>query len=1153
MSRGSIALLATGAAALGAGVWYFRDKSGSPLLSSAGTYANPLPMASSDAATRRIPGVAARLKRLWPEVTGESEMPKQALEIALSQAWLESGVAEAGGGGWWTDKTSKGQGNMVGSGNLGARQCGGNDKGGDYYTCVPYGDSMPQADGSQKQIDASFRFYKAGTVGGKQRDAGDAAAYDFLVSLVKQWPALAELKSGDVLAYAMRQGPKYRPSDAPNQKVFGREYKGGNNYYGGFGATMEERVGGYARAIASHIPAVAAALGHDKVYSRIVPEILSGKQHIYTKAERTMTAGVEIEGAGTVIAAIAGILVTLGIAVVGYGAGKAIVIVKRIHDAGIIPIPPNQGADRAYVLSPTDPALVAAVGNDAILKALLAQGWTFQRKATSVAGESDVTAHDASASDAYARRNVAGIEGAGTVAIVVATGLVGGALAAAALKRAKEASAPTQAPPPVPAASSAPKPQAAPKAAPPKPAAPSAPATPRASKSPGVTVPDQASGLDAVDSLAKEAAQKDAEDKARRRAKEEAEGKWRGGTYHVDGAPIEGTGTGIAIGVLVGGGLAIAAGQVHKALDAERKDTPAIVPEPPPPIPPSPAPQPRTYTVKAGDSPFKIAAAYGASKRGDWWKELAKANPQKETKGVAHGWKQLLPGESIIIPADWPASASVEGVDIGNVGPLSDSDVAELRSNGIFVIDSNAGEINWPDADAQEKSGPSVRDFAAGIIGKEKLDEAVSAGILFTNQRVGVKRSVIVKKGDTPWKIAQRNGGKGRKGWWAELRRANPNKPTDGDGFKRFDTGDTIVIPAEWGAPLAGFDDVGEVLQALHIAGALPRARAIPGSDGHVVWYVESLGKAKKEERSGVDDAIATGTDATTAATGILSAVDSIKNIVKRHGVEEDPKARLIIKAWVEKHPILARLTSPDLRPYASVKVAGVEMCDPALMAYEVIGGLAESIGDKPWLRSLGVHSEGFIVAGVNEIAGDVRAEIPIEVAYQGSDLRIPIVVHEVGDADQPIGAVQDDIYNVASNVAAGFVNFWVPGAGTGIKKASDAVKHKIDVDTHHDTGEKKPKHKHHKDHGSAKDKAKIADLQAQLAKAKAKIDVVREYVTKHRFVVRWTKPNLAIVTESESAPAPDKPADKGSRTKGNRTALGPVVPAETGTGKGAA
>lgn len=284
---GKLAVLATGAIATGATALLVgpRVAAAASRAASGGRGCspnNPLPMPSTSGAARQIPLVAPRLRAAWAELVG-GEMPPAALEIALAQAWLESGV-----GTWWKDKSGSGGGDMRGSNNLGARQCGLQDSGGDAWSCVEYGDSAPNADGTQTYFPAKFRYYKAGTIGGKQRSAEEAGAYDFLYSIVRQWPAADELKAGDVLGYCMKQGPKYRKGDPPDQEVFGREYKGGNGYYGGFGATMQDRVGGYGRAIISHLPAIAAALGHTKIRACIAPELLAeGKAHV------AATAGVD--------------------------------------------------------------------------------------------------------------------------------------------------------------------------------------------------------------------------------------------------------------------------------------------------------------------------------------------------------------------------------------------------------------------------------------------------------------------------------------------------------------------------------------------------------------------------------------------------------------------------------------------------------------------------------------------------------------------------------------------------------------------------------------------------------------------------------------------------------------------------------------------
>lgn len=267
---GKLALLAASAASAG-GLAFFASGRIAAAASGVrrGTCANPMPHASGGAAMAQVPIVASQMRALWPSMVGGT-MTEAAVEIALAQAMLESGI-----GTWWKDKTSEGEGrgSMVGSHNLGARQCGLRDEGGSDYTCVEYGDSRPNADGTQTYFPAKFRYY----------NSLEAGVKDFLYSITRQWAAVAELQSGDVLGYAIKQGPKYRADDKPNQLVFGREYKGGNGYYGGFGATMQDRVGGYGRAIASHLPAIAAALGHTKIEACIAPELAAkGKAHAST-------------------------------------------------------------------------------------------------------------------------------------------------------------------------------------------------------------------------------------------------------------------------------------------------------------------------------------------------------------------------------------------------------------------------------------------------------------------------------------------------------------------------------------------------------------------------------------------------------------------------------------------------------------------------------------------------------------------------------------------------------------------------------------------------------------------------------------------------------------------------------------------------------
>lgn len=258
-------MIAGALALLGAGALLLRRQSVRRLANGCpdGSSANPPPKVSNDLAAKRAPIVAERMRRLWTAATGDPNPPcEAAIEMLLSHAWLESGIADAGGGGWWTDKTASGGGDMRGSGNLGARQCSSFDKGDSYFRCVEYGDSRPTDSGKQIKYAAKFRYYTGGKMpDGATRNAADAAAWDFMHDVGVIWKSLPALKSGDVRRYA--------------ESLYER------GYYQGFGATKEARIDGYARALASHLPAVAAALGHDRIHAIVDPGLYkSGKQYV---------------------------------------------------------------------------------------------------------------------------------------------------------------------------------------------------------------------------------------------------------------------------------------------------------------------------------------------------------------------------------------------------------------------------------------------------------------------------------------------------------------------------------------------------------------------------------------------------------------------------------------------------------------------------------------------------------------------------------------------------------------------------------------------------------------------------------------------------------------------------------------------------------
>lgn len=204
-----------------------------------------LPRAGNATTAERIRELDANVQKFWTEVTGKpGPMPTAARHLFSAHAGLESTW-----GGGWKDKSTEGKGDMRGSHNYGARQCGAHDSGGASWDCREYGDTTPNADGTSTPIPAKFRYYKDG----EGRSAAENGAYYFLRDLVKTWPVLAELEAGDVAAYAHRLGP-----DKAN---------GGLYYYGGFGKNFAEREANYVKGLASRLPEVVAALGHDRVYA----------------------------------------------------------------------------------------------------------------------------------------------------------------------------------------------------------------------------------------------------------------------------------------------------------------------------------------------------------------------------------------------------------------------------------------------------------------------------------------------------------------------------------------------------------------------------------------------------------------------------------------------------------------------------------------------------------------------------------------------------------------------------------------------------------------------------------------------------------------------------------------------------------------------
>ena len=192
--------------------------------------------ASEEGVLERLPLFAERFTRLWSEVMGEDDAPGPApLQLAAAQAWLESGVADPELGSWW-------KGAMEGSGNLGAIQCPKNDPGAPHYRCAPYDDKHPNG----ATYATRFRFYlEAPGPDGSTRPAADWAMIDFLrqLSRARRPQTFAALMTGDLHAYATALHTE--------------------RYYEGIGATVDERIAGYAKAIASHLPTIARVLDQE--------------------------------------------------------------------------------------------------------------------------------------------------------------------------------------------------------------------------------------------------------------------------------------------------------------------------------------------------------------------------------------------------------------------------------------------------------------------------------------------------------------------------------------------------------------------------------------------------------------------------------------------------------------------------------------------------------------------------------------------------------------------------------------------------------------------------------------------------------------------------------------------------------------------------
>jgi hypothetical protein len=235
----------------------------------------------------KIQALAARIKALWPSMPGVSgEISPAALEILLAHAGHETRW-----GGW--------TGDMAGSENLGAYQCGGKQESTGYYKCVNHVDSRPNPDGTQTQYTTTYRYYTGGpTPDGVNRSAADGAAWDFLNSIVspQKFNMAAALATGDVLEY-VRLGYNHHYFESFNLTKAGLDAYAGSiaelvrrgvdiHRKGETPEMVAGRIALYAHTIADYLPDVMAALG-ETTLAAFVPADVVGFKPTYVAASVT--------------------------------------------------------------------------------------------------------------------------------------------------------------------------------------------------------------------------------------------------------------------------------------------------------------------------------------------------------------------------------------------------------------------------------------------------------------------------------------------------------------------------------------------------------------------------------------------------------------------------------------------------------------------------------------------------------------------------------------------------------------------------------------------------------------------------------------------------------------------------------------------------
>lgn len=1019
---------------------------------------NPLHFPSTGADAKRAPALAARLRRLWPEATGDRRpMTEGALYIALGYAWSRSGLAEVGGGGWW-------RGEMAGSGNLGAVPADGEES---FAASVDY--SVPGA------APVRLRFYRAGNIGGAERSAEDVAAFDFLRTIT-QWPALDELRAGDVLGYAAKQGD--------------------------FGTTIGERVAN-GRAIASHLPAVAAALGHERIHARIAPELIFGEDSpravsgpccgeaeepgdvsgccatpevSYPEEDMDVLEGVGVTVAVAFASAIAAALVgaIAADALKTHSEKKASEVIEAIRKVGIDYLDPGaKPRDGWKVLQSNDPQLLRALEflgskRDSVLRNLAGKGFRFQARVRLKIPAAMVKAAQRKTPGAAAPTN-AEIE----------------RLRAEISARFKSYT-PAQVDQAVKDHLAATGPAAAQAEANWTPAAQAAleacmkkggdllscsqdKAVIAATKAPANKIPELAQDREPIRRPENIEYTTATEEEAQRRTFQGA-----------NSTAVEGAGTVVAVTAAVIAALfvtgSVAAGVLKS--QAEAKATEVIgglraagLDY----VEPGSEPKPGWIEIDPSGPQVQKALSFLGDKAGVFVRHLvgngyrfqAKKSESASAKAAAvSGEADVTPEAAAASDAHAVAVLPIEGaataaaVVAGGLaaGVLAAVALTRTKEAAPAPVVAPAATI------APAPAGPAVT--------RPKAPDASPAA----PKPVGVDRGKVAAT-----KAAQSAVQKAESEMSALYARGDATESEIQEKLEDIEKLKAKTTAAKYGIPLYGAESVGESVNALWLAGALPRARAIPGSGGALVWYLEtppSLGAAKKtqkdeDEPDDVDKALATSSDITDIAESALKAFSSAKKIAQRGATIEDPKCRKLIKKWVEKHPILARFTTPDLRTLE--------------------GGISIPLFADRYADSLSTMRAASGFSG--ESCEPTKAE------------------HLAVMADLGLSRQEEDaIYTATSRTAATALDLYAPGAGQSAQQAADVISSLI-------TGRKMAPGPATPARAPARGEAPDALKKAQAEAKKAKtekanvVKKVKEFVSNHPIITKFFSPDLTTIS----------------------------------------